>query len=366
MRAGTRITVAMSISGLLNIYKPIDWTSFDVVKKLRLMYKIKKVGHAGTLDPFAEGVLPVAFGQATKWISYIQRGSKEYIALIYCGTATDTADIAGREITTKKEFSPEEIAAFSRDDFATIRALLAERIGSLSQVPPMFSARKYQGQRLYDLARRGIEVERPAKEITVEAGELLAASFVEWSKSAVEPVPSKAAGFAHLRGIWEEYFARPLPRPISSGKYMVLLVRWLVSTGTYVRVLASDLGADLGTNAYCAALLRSAYGPQHYTTASPLTALPPDVAELTASELLLSADAALAEIPPLYIDARELQKLYWGQSFPIDPERLDADIAPPYRAVNQSPGAPRVTHGIVNIVYTEGRPWVKAERMFPA
>ncbi|NLZ69766.1 MAG: tRNA pseudouridine(55) synthase TruB [Clostridiaceae bacterium] len=355
----------MSISGLLNIYKPIDWTSFDVVKKLRSLYQIKKVGHAGTLDPFAEGVLPVAFGQATKWIPYVQRGSKEYIALIYCGIATDTADIAGREITEKREFSPEEIATFSYDDFAPVRDLLAERIGSVSQVPPMFSARKHQGQRLYDLARRGVEVERQAKEITVEAGELLAASFVEWSESVTEPVPSEAAGFAHLQGIWKEYFRRPLPQPISPGKYLVLLVRWSVSTGTYVRVLASDLGADLGTNAYCAALLRSSYGSQHYTAASTLTALPTDVAELFASGLLLSADEALADFPPLYVDAQELQKLYWGQSFPIAPERLDGDIASPYRAVNRPPDAPRVTHGIVNIVYTEGRPWVKAERMFP-
>jgi len=137
-------------NGIIIIDKPADWTSMDVCAKLRGILKTKKVGHAGTLDPMATGVLPVFVGQATRGVSFAESGEKEYVATLRLGLVTDTQDTSGRTLETHP-------VAVTMDDVA---AALPRFTGAIQQIPPMYSAIKINGQKLYDLARQGRKVER--------------------------------------------------------------------------------------------------------------------------------------------------------------------------------------------------------------
>lgn len=145
------------MDGILNINKPTGMTSFDVVRKIKFIAKTKKVGHTGTLDPEASGVLPICIGRATKLVDYIMEAEKVYVAELKLGITTDTYDREGTILTTSKVNLSEE---------AVIEAVKSFE-GEIDQVPPMYSALKVNGKRLYDLARQGIEVERKARRITI-------------------------------------------------------------------------------------------------------------------------------------------------------------------------------------------------------
>ncbi|MBE7002716.1 MAG: tRNA pseudouridine(55) synthase TruB [Ruminococcaceae bacterium] len=193
--------------GLLVIDKPAGWTSMDVCAKLRGIYHEKRVGHAGTLDPLATGVLPVFVGQATKAVPFAENSWKEYRAALRLGVVTDTQDTSGTVLSEAPAAASEE----------ALRALLPEFTGELEQVPPMYSAVKVQGKKLYELARRGVEVERAPRRITIETLELL--------------------GRAE-NGDW--------------------LLRVVCSKGTYIRTLCHDIGAALGCGGAMSALTRTA------------------------------------------------------------------------------------------------------------
>ena len=150
-------------NGIIIIDKPADWTSMDVCAKLRGILKTKKVGHAGTLDPMATGVLPVFVGQATRGVSFAESGDKEYLAVLRLGLVTDTQDTSG-QVLHRTEALP---------DRAALEAALPRFTGEISQLPPMYSAIKIGGQKLYQIARRGGEVERPARPVTIHELELL-------------------------------------------------------------------------------------------------------------------------------------------------------------------------------------------------
>ncbi len=145
------------MDGIINVYKEAGYTSFDVVAKLRGILKQKKIGHTGTLDPDAEGVLPVCIGKATKVCGYLTEKDKTYQALLHLGIATDTQDMSGRIL---KEQAPE----ISEEELIGI---IQSFTGKLKQIPPMYSALKVGGKKLCDLARAGIEVERKAREIEI-------------------------------------------------------------------------------------------------------------------------------------------------------------------------------------------------------
>ena len=192
--------------GIIVINKPQDWTSMDVCAKLRGIFHEKRVGHAGTLDPMATGVLPVFVGQATKAVSFAEDGKKEYRARVRLGVVTDTQDIWGRVLSE----SPVRV---TEDE---LRAALPRFLGEIEQVPPMYSAIKIQGQKLYDLARKGVEVARKPRRITIEALELL---------------PQDESGDWGLRVV--------------------------CSKGTYIRTLCHDIGAALGCGGAMSALMRT-------------------------------------------------------------------------------------------------------------
>lgn len=182
-------------NGIIIIDKPAGWTSMDVCAKLRGILKTKKIGHAGTLDPMATGVLPVFVGQATRAVSFAEGGEKEYVAGLRLGLATNTQDTEGETLTQ----SPVTVG---REE---LEAVLPRFTGEISQIPPMFSAIKINGQKLYDLARQGKEVERKARAVTV--------------------------------------FALEVVEQVSETDY---ILRIRCSKGTYVRTLCHDIGQALG------------------------------------------------------------------------------------------------------------------------
>ena len=193
--------------GIIIIDKSADWTSMDVCAKLRGIFKEKRVGHAGTLDPMATGVLPVFVGQATKAVSFAEGGQKEYHAVMRLGIETDTQDTSGTVLSEKP------VAVMEGD----VRAVLPRFTGEITQLPPMYSAIKINGQKLYDIARKGGEVERKPRNITIYELELV--------------------------------------EKLSETDYCLRIV---CSKGTYIRTLCHDMGAALGCGAAMAALRRTA------------------------------------------------------------------------------------------------------------
>lgn len=193
----------------LNVFKPEGWTSFDVVAKLRNVLKIKKIGHAGTLDPFATGVLVICTGKFTKKINSFVDTKKEYVGTVEFGKTTDSFDVTGK-ITG--EFSTENLT------IEMVEVLLPKFTGEILQTPPMFSAKKVKGKRLYKLARKGLEVKREPVKVTIFELEILEAE---------------------------------LP---------FVTFRIVCSKGTYIRALANDFGQSLGCGAYLKKLVRTKVG----------------------------------------------------------------------------------------------------------
>jgi tRNA pseudouridine55 synthase len=195
--------------GVLVVDKPAGPTSHDVVERVRRVLGVARAGHTGTLDPFATGVLPVCLGKATRLARFLAESDKSYRATVRLGFATTTDDLTGEPLGPRGE------AAVAEE---SVRRACRALTGELRQVPPAFSAKRVEGQRLYDLARRGVAVERPAVPVTVHTLDVV----------AVE------------------------------GDRVELEVR--CSAGTYVRALARDLGEALGTGAHLAALRRTEAG----------------------------------------------------------------------------------------------------------
>jgi len=206
----------MDINGIVIIDKPEGWTSHDVVAKLRGALRIKRIGHGGTLDPMATGVLPIFIGTATRLSNTSTDADKEYIAGITLGTVTDTQDITGKVLS-------ENEVTVTLDDF---KAILPQFMGTQKQIPPMYSAKKQAGKKLYELARKGIEVEREPREIEIKELELLEANQRDNSLDSTIP----------------------------------LTIKVKCSKGTYIRTLCHDIGAALGCGATMSSLRRTMSG----------------------------------------------------------------------------------------------------------
>ncbi len=252
------------MNGVLVIDKPEGPTSFDVVRKVRHALRIKKVGHTGTLDPLATGVLPLCLGDATKIAGFITEGDKSYDAVVTLGAETDTQDCQGKILKSAP------VPALSKE---LLEAALQRFRGAFAQLPPMFSAVKVDGRRLYEAARAGEEVERETRQVTVH--ELLLRDF-----SATE-----------LR----------------------LSVR--CSKGFFVRTLAHDLGQVLGCGAHIKALRRTASGPFQLQQAVPLAEFLEKVQGGAADEFaarLVPMAVALGEMPALAVDPEEATRVSHG------------------------------------------------------
>src|ERR1044072_266431 len=214
------------MDGVLIIDKPAGLTSHDVVAKVRHMLRVRRVGHTGTLDPFATGVLVVLIGRATRLAQFLSGLEKEYEAIIRLGYATDTGDVTGKRL--HDELKPPG-KGWSRDEIET--ALESLR-GYIDQVPPMFSAKKQGGKRLYELARRGEEVERKPVKVCIHQFEAI----------RLTGKPSGELLKDNLDGTFD------------------FEVRVACSAGTYVRTLAEDFGKRLQIGAHLAELRRTRVG----------------------------------------------------------------------------------------------------------
>ncbi|RKH29903.1 tRNA pseudouridine(55) synthase TruB [Corallococcus praedator] len=255
------------MDGVLVIDKPLGPTSFDVVRQVRSLLKVKKAGHTGTLDPMATGVLPVCLGEATKVAGYITEGDKAYDAVVRLGVETDTQDAQGK--ATSQSPVPPLTAA-------VLEAVLAPFRGTFEQVPPMYSAVKIAGKRLYELARAGEEVERASRTVTVH--ELVLRDF--------------------------------------SADRLTLSVR--CSKGFYVRTLAYDIGRALGCGAHLEALRRTASGPFTLARALPLGDLASLSRETVAGRLVSLGDA-LTELPLVRVGAEDAKRVSHGVPVEVSP-----------------------------------------------
>jgi tRNA pseudouridine55 synthase len=263
--------------GFLNINKPLGLTSHDVVARVRRGLKIKKAGHAGTLDPLATGVLVLCLGAATRLSEYVMHTTKRYRAQIHLGVTTTTYDAEG-EITGQRDAS-----GLTRTD---VERALAQFQGEIEQLPPMYSAIKQGGRKLYDIARAGEEVERQPRRI-----EIMVLDIVDWSPPQVT-------------------------------------VEVTCSAGTYIRSLAYDLGEALGVGAHLSGLVRTASGSFTLADSVALDALleSPDWANH-----LVPPAAALVHLPVIQFDPTALDHLTHGRPVP-DPLAEAGLLAQAYNA----------------------------------
>ena len=255
------------MNGIVIIDKPQEWTSNDVVSRLRRVFNTRRIGHGGTLDPMATGVLPVFVGRATRGVEFFEHAEKVYEATLRFGLTTDTEDITGKTIT-ECEVSLTE---------ADLLAVLPRFRGEILQVPPMYSAIKVNGQKLYDLARKGREVERQPRPITIHELEML------------------------------EF----------TGNEARLRVR--CSKGTYIRTLCKDIGEALGCGGCMAALRRVEAGEYTLEGSIPLRQLL-DISEAgeDVEHLLRPVDTMFASHEKLHLNEKQARLVKNGNAFTAD------------------------------------------------
>lgn len=268
-------------AGILNVLKPPGITSHGVVLRLRRLLGIRTIGHGGTLDPGAAGVLPVLVGAATKLMPYLLEHPKRYRAEMTLGIATDTQDASGRPVRVTDDFAL---------DLEALEGALAGFVGRIEQVPPMTSAVRVGGERLYERARRGECVERPSRQVHVYDVRVVA--------------------------VWP-----PGSQALVKGTRVLLEVT--CSKGTYVRTLCHDLGERLGCGAHMSFLVRTDVGPFTLAESYTLEELAALNAQGRLAECLLPLETALAHLPRVEVTAAEAARLRQGMRRPIEPSRIE-------------------------------------------
>lgn len=262
---GRRRNTGRNISGILLLDKPLGMTSNESLQRVKRMFRARKAGHTGSLDPLATGLLPICFGDATKLSAYLLDADKRYRVRVKLGEITTTADAEGEVIETASTEGVEE---------GHIRGILDDFRGEIDQLPPMYSALKHKGERLYNLARQGIEVERETRRITIFNLEML------------------------------EWMAPEFSLDVHCSK------------GTYVRTLAEDIGKQAGCGAHVSALHRSGVGPfadREMVSMERIEELRAEGASAL-DQLLLPMDSALANWPELRLSDDACYYMKMGQA----------------------------------------------------
>lgn len=252
------------LDGVLLLDKTLGESSNRALQAARRLYDAEKAGHTGTLDPLATGLLPLCFGEATKFSSDLLNADKRYVAVVQLGVTTDTADTEGKVLRRR----PVEV------DRRAVEKALAAHTGEIDQIPPMYSALKRDGKPLYEYARAGIELERAARRASIHRLDLLDAS------------------------------------DLAGGRFVVEV---LCSKGTYVRTLAADIGEFLGCGAHLAGLRRTGIGVLDVAAAHSLAQLEALAAEVR-DALLLPPDSLVANLAEARLDAADAVRLRHGQS----------------------------------------------------
>jgi tRNA pseudouridine55 synthase len=267
------------LDGVLIIDKPAGLTSHDVVARVRRILSERRIGHTGTLDPFATGVLVVLVGRATRLAQFLSGAEKEYEAVVRFGYATATGDGTGTRLESPRaqNVTEEIIQTWSERE---IEAALAGLRGEIEQVPPMYSAKKVQGTKLYELARRGVEIERKAVPVTIHELEVV--------RPEGALLEDKEDGTKELR------------------------VRVRCSAGTYIRTLAESIGERLGVAAHLSSLRRTRAGDFRLEDALSLDELKERMEAGEAETIILSPDAALSKLPFVHLTADEARQTLHG------------------------------------------------------
>jgi tRNA pseudouridine55 synthase len=253
--------IKRKISGVLLLDKPAGISSNNALQQARRLYQAEKAGHTGNLDPIATGLLPLCFGEATKFSQFLLDANKTYQAVVKLGQTTTTGDSEGEVLSTQ----PVNVS------LQQMKKVLQSLVGTISQVPPMYSALKHQGKALYTYAREGVEIERKPREITIYQLEL------------------------------DEFRGDELTITVSCSK------------GTYIRVLAEDIGRALGCGAYMSALRRTVIGPFKLDRAVTLPQL--ETLDLAGRDaLLLPVDALIEALPKVMLDSESAHYIKQGQA----------------------------------------------------
>ena len=250
------------MNGIVIVDKPAQWTSQDVTARLRGVFQTRRIGHGGTLDPMATGVLPVFVGRATRGVEFFEHAKKEYEAVLRLGVQTDTEDMTGTVLQTQ----PVTVTA------EALAAALERFCGQIEQIPPMYSALKVNGQKLCDLARKGQQVERKPRRITIHELECL--------------------GF--------------------TGQTARL--RIVCSKGTYIRTLCKDIGEVLGCGGCMESLRRTAAGAYQISEAVPLSTL---LETEDPGKYLRSVDTMFEDVPKVTLTAKQETRCRNGNSFSV-------------------------------------------------
>lgn len=249
------------VSGVLLLDKPLGFSSNQALQKVKWLYQAAKAGHTGTLDPLATGLLPICFGEATKFSHYLLDAHKGYHATIQLGSTTTTGDAEG-EVLSRSEVSVSP---------AQLDRVIAHFIGKITQVPPMYSALKFEGKALYEYAREGVDIERAARDVTIFDVQL-----IRFEKDVIE-------------------------------------ITVTCSKGTYIRTLAEDMGAALGCGAHLIGLRRTSTADYRLENAVTIEQLE----KMTLNDkdaLLLAVDSSLQNMPAVHVDADSAFYLSQGQS----------------------------------------------------
>ncbi len=268
------------MNGIVVVKKEQDWTSHDVVAKLRGILRERRIGHGGTLDPMATGVLPVFVGRATRAVEFCENAEKEYIAGLRLGMVTDTQDVTGNVISTCDKIA----------DKQAILSVLSEFRGKQLQIPPMYSAVKINGQKMYDLARNGVTVERKPREIEIKELELLD----------------------------------------ENGEYKLRVV---CSKGTYVRTLCHDIGEKLGCGGVMSSLSRVRAGGYNISEALTLQEISAFTEKGETEKFLRPVDSLFKAFPQVTVDSERKRRCLNGNDFSV-PDKKDGQ----YRVYDEDGG----------------------------
>lgn len=266
------------MNGIINIYKEKGYTSHDVVAKSRGILKIKKIGHTGTLDPDAEGVLPICIGKATKTAELLTNKDKRYVATVTLGVTTTTEDASGEILETKP-------VSVTKDE---IKKVVDSFVGPYMQVPPMYSALKVKGKKLYELARQGVVVERKSRPVTIYECQIT--DFISSSEFIIDVKCSK---------------------------------------GTYIRTLCTDIGEQLGCGAHMKNLVRTQVGDFDVSKSITLSQLEDLKAADDLASCLIETDQLFLDLQALHVKVSANKYLYNGNKLRedqiIEKSHLDLD-----------------------------------------
>lgn len=291
----------LSMDGVLFIDKPAGVTSHDVVARVRKIIGEKRVGHTGTLDPFATGVLVILVGRATRLAQFLSGAEKEYEAVIRFGYATETGDATGARVENESHAMTQRPQSLREDE---INAAMSSLRGEIEQVPPMYSAKKIAGRKLYELARRGEEVERKTLRVTISEFKLV-------------PV------------------AGEMPKTNTDGT-IDLQVRVVCSAGTYIRTLAEDLGSRLGVPAHLARLRRTRAGRFNIQDAITLAQLQAALESGSITKQLIAPHDALADLPRVALSEVDLRRILNGIDLVVEDDTVDWAHLQPIRLTKSS------------------------------